>query len=116
MSSSNGNGRPYTWHEAAPEQIQLVARLVREARLARDMTPGEAAVQAGVSRGAWYRWEAGRMSSTTARVLWWLLHDPSQSHDAFYWRERALAAEAALAKVQRAVQEHTEDRIEGGKV
>ena len=115
--SDNGNGhRPYTWHPAPEEHIRLVTRMVHEARLARDLTPQEAAEQAGISRGTFYRWEAGRISSATARLLWWLMHDKTESHDAFYWRERALAAEAALAKVGRAVQQHTEDRIEGGKV
>jgi transcriptional regulator with XRE-family HTH domain len=100
----------YTWAVASPEQKAFVGRIVREARLARDLDPRDAAAQAGVARSTFYRWEGGRIGSATVLLLHWLLHDPTESHDAFYWRERALAAEATLDGIERKITQHREDR------
>src|SRR5262245_56124246 len=103
--------RPYTWAEATGGQKQWAGQLVREARLARDLSPLEAAQAAGVSRGTFYRWEMGRIGSATVLLLHWLMHDHTESHDAFYWRERALAAEDALAGIGRKLDQYREDRV-----
>lgn len=104
--------RNYTSAVATPEQHRFVGRLVREARLNRDITPAEAAKQAGVSRGTFYRWEQGDIGQITVLLLYWLYFDPNQSHDAFYWRERALAAEDALSKIKRTLDSHCKDASE----
>lgn len=103
--------RTYAWAVAIPEQKLFVGRLIREARLARDLDPGEAAAQAGVTRSTFYRWEGGRIGSATVLLLHWLLHDPTESHDAFYWRERALAAEATIEGIERKINQHRGDKV-----
>lgn len=105
--SNNG----YNWTEARPEQKLYVGRMIREARLARDLDPKEAADQAGVTRSTFYRWEAGRIGSATVLILHWLLHDPTESHDAFYWRERALMAEDTLNVIQRKLVQYQGDKV-----
>jgi transcriptional regulator with XRE-family HTH domain len=103
----------YTYYTATKRQVRFVSKLIREARLARDLSTVEAAQQAGVSVGTIYRWESGRISHATVKLVDWLVNDPNETHDAFYWRERALAAEAALGRVERAVREHNYDRDNG---
>lgn len=100
--------RDYTNAVASPYQQKFVGRIVREARLARDITPAEAAKQVGITRSTFYRWEQGDIGATTVLLLYWLYYDPTGSHDAFYWRERALAAEDALAKIKRVLDSHYE--------
>lgn len=100
--------RDYTSAFATPEQHRFVARIVREARLARDITPAEAAEQVGIHRQTFYRWEQGDIGTTSVLLLYWLYFDPNETHDAFYWRERALAAEDALSKIKRTIDSHWE--------
>jgi transcriptional regulator with XRE-family HTH domain len=104
--------RDYNWREATQEQKDFVGRIVREARLARDLDPKDAARAAGVSRSTFYHWENGRIASSTALLLHWLFNDDTESHDAFYWRERALLAEAALEGMQRNLQRYDYNRSE----
>lgn len=99
----------HTYYQATRAQKKYVGRLIKEARLARDLTPAEGAVQAGVSRQTFYRWEAGQIGSATTLILHWLLYDPAKSHDAIYWRERALMAEATLDVIERRLQQYRED-------
>src|SRR4051812_18640951 len=89
----------YTWTEDHPELRNYVARIIREARLGRDLSPNEAAAEVGISRSAWYRWERGDIGGHTALLIQWLLGDVSTSMDPIYWRERALMAEDALEKI-----------------
>lgn len=103
--------KTYEWAVATSRQKKFVGKLIREARLARDLDPTEAARQAGVARSTFYRWEAGRIGSATALLLHWLMHDHNESHDAFYWRERALAAEDTLAGIGRKLEQYREDRL-----
>lgn len=103
-------GRAYSWAEATAKQKRFIGRLIHEARLARDLTPREAAKQAKVHRSTFYRWERGDIGSTTVLVLDWLLHDPNDTHDAFYWRERAIAAEETLAGIERKLTQYREDK------
>jgi transcriptional regulator with XRE-family HTH domain len=105
-------GNSYNWQEATPEQKQFVSRMITEARLARDLSVKEAAAAAGVTRSTFYRWEHGRISSATTLALHWLLHDGTESHDAFYWRERAILAEETLEKLQRDLRRYEHSRAE----
>jgi len=104
--------RQYTWNGAGTKQKEFVCRMIREARLARDLSPNEAAAQCGVTPGTFYRWENGRISSATVRIIDWLMHDPTASHDAFYWRERAMLAEEALEGLQRKINKYKTSHAE----
>lgn len=103
MNPSNkkplGERSHYKWAASEPELHKYVARLIKETRLSRDMDVEDAAVAAGISRSAFYRWERGDVGEHTAKVVAWLLRDNSDSCDPLYWRERALLAESALRHV-----------------
>jgi transcriptional regulator with XRE-family HTH domain len=77
---------------------RFVARLIKEARFARGLTPTEAANAIGISRAIYYSWERGNFGNSAAKVVCWLLQDAVDAHDPAYWRERALLAERALSQ------------------
>jgi hypothetical protein len=62
------------------------------------------------------RWEAGESNSSAVRMLAWLFNDPNETHDAFYWRERALSAEHTIRKMRGIVTEYDEDGLPGRRV
>lgn len=78
---------------------KFVARLIKETRFSRGLTPIEAAKQIGISRAIFYAWERGEMGAAAVKLVCWLLQDHESNMDPMYWRERALQAERALAQV-----------------
>ena len=102
----------YGWIEATLEQKQFVGRLIKESRVARDLSTTQAASEAGISRSAFYRWENGRIASSTALLMHWLLKDSASSHDVVYWRERAMMAEAALDGLDGKLQRYYHNKAE----
>jgi DNA-binding XRE family transcriptional regulator len=76
----------------------FVARLIKEARFARGLTPSEAAKSIGISRAIYYAWERGDFGNSATKLVCWLLQDAVDAHDPAYWRERALLAERALSQ------------------
>lgn len=102
---TNGHTRP-----AHQNDKKFVGKLVRNARLNRDLSVKEAAALVGVYPSAWYRWEAGRVSDVTTRLVLWLIKDHTRSHDAFYWRERAMLAEQTLEAISRKVVNYEKDK------
>jgi transcriptional regulator with XRE-family HTH domain len=100
--------RKYTTHIATEKQQTFVSRLVKETRVARGITPAQAAEQAGVSRGTFYRWEGGRLGSPAVKLIAWLFG--SGHHNAMYWRERALIAEGRLIAINLQLKGYQADR------
>lgn len=98
---------------ATEEQKKFVSRLIREARFARGLTPGQAAAALKMSKTCFYRWERGDLSNNTVHVICWLLKDKGGRQgggDAAYWRERALLAERRLGAIHRGIQEYVNVR------
>lgn len=95
---------------ATEEQKGFVARLIREARFARGLTPGEAAKALKMSKTCFYRWERGDLANNTVHVVCWLLKDRVEGGDAAYWRERALLAERRLGAIHREIKQYAEIR------
>lgn len=66
---SEREGTPSVAHQHAPENVgRLLAKRLRQLRIARGLSQTEAARRADVARGTWNRWEAGIQSPTAAHV------------------------------------------------
>jgi len=98
-----------TWSVTEADK-KFVARMMRETRLARGLTPTECSKVLGFARSSYYAFEAGRVSSSTARMVTWLLKDHVDSHDPVYWRERALLAERRLVEINAVLKEYSNAR------
>lgn len=99
---------------------KFVARLIRQARHARGMTPAEAAEAIGISRAIYYSWERGEFGASGTKLVCWLLQDHvgNGSGDPLYWRERALLAERALTQQNQILKGYSESlrALRGGDV
>lgn len=82
---------------------KFVARLIKEARFARGLTPNEAAEAIGITRQAYYAWERGEFGNSATKLVCWLLQDHVDTNDPTYWRERCLLAERALGQMNQAL-------------
>lgn len=101
--------RGYQFTEATDDQKKQVGRIIKEARLRRDLSPEDAAKQAGVTRSTFYRWERGDIASATVLVIHWLI-GANGNQDALYWRQRAMMAEDTLLGINTKLTEFARTR------